>query len=174
MNKEFTVQLTPKDYSLAYCPRLPANHPKKDILVDLAFSIKMASLQHCRNQRTRAPYLRRNPNGKLKLLVDLRKYNNLISDDFITNNHPVSTLTDAAQNVAGKKLFCKRDCSHAYHCLQMANQRSIQMLCFNFASRTFAYRRLAQGLSRALMGFSSFLREKFGYKSVPMCPICGR
>ena len=59
----------------------------------------------------------------------------------------------------GKKLFCKLDCSQAYHCLQMADYQSIQMLAFNFASRTFAYRRLAQGLSRSLSAFSSFMRE---------------
>ena len=41
----------------------------------------------------------------------------------------------------------------------MADQRSIEMLAFNFASRTFAYRRLAQGLSRALSAFSSLMRE---------------
>ena len=33
------------------------------------------------------------------------------------------------------------------------------MLAFNFASRTFAYKRPAQGLSRALSAFSSFMRE---------------
>ena len=99
------------------------------------------------------------PNGKLRLLVDLRNINNLISDEYINNNHPVSTLTDAAQHMAGKKLFCKLDCSQGYHCLQMADQRSIEMLAFNFASRTFAFRRLAQGLSRALSAFSSFMRE---------------
>ena len=33
------------------------------------------------------------------------------------------------------------------------------MLAFNFASRTIAYRRLAQGLSRALSAFSRFMRE---------------
>ena len=100
-----------------------------------------------------------NQTGKLRLLVDLRKINALISDDYINNNHPVSTLSDAAQYLAGKKLFCKLDCSQAYHCLQMADQRSIEMLAFNFASRTFAYKRLAQGLSRALSAFSSFMRE---------------
>ena len=41
----------------------------------------------------------------------------------------------------------------------MAGQRSIEMLAFNFASRTFAYKRLAQRLSRALSAFSSFMRE---------------
>ena len=41
----------------------------------------------------------------------------------------------------------------------MADQRSIETLAFNFASGTFAYRRLAQGLSRALSAFSSFMGD---------------
>ena len=41
----------------------------------------------------------------------------------------------------------------------MADQRSVEMLAFNFASRTFAYKRLAQGLSRSVSAFSSFMRE---------------
>ena len=39
----------------------------------------------------------------------------------------------------------------------MVGQQSIELLAFNFASRTFAYRRLAQGLSRSLSAFSSFI-----------------
>ena len=35
----------------------------------------------------------------------------------------------------------------------------MEMLAFNFASRTFAYRRLAQCLSRSVSAFSSFIRE---------------
>ena len=41
----------------------------------------------------------------------------------------------------------------------MADQRSVEMLAFNFASRSFAYKRQAQGLSRSVSGFSSFMRE---------------
>ena len=104
-------------------------------------------------------FAQRKPNGKLRLLVDQRKINALIADDYINNNHPVSTLSDAAQHLAGKKLFCKLDRSLAYHCLQMADQRSVELLAFNFASRTFDYRRLAQGLSRAISAFSRFVRE---------------
>ena len=104
-------------------------------------------------------FAQKKPKGKLRLLVDLRKINNLISDDYINNNHPVSTLVDAAQHMAGKKLFCKLDWSRAYPCLQMADKRSIEMLAFNFASSTFAYLRLTQGLSRSLSAFSSFMRE---------------
>ena len=99
------------------------------------------------------------PNAKLRLLVDFRKINTLTADDYINNNHPFSTLTDAVQHMAGKNLFCKLDCSQAYHCLQMADQQSIELLAFNFASRRFAYRRVAQGLSRSLWAFSSFIRE---------------
>ena len=41
----------------------------------------------------------------------------------------------------------------------MADQRSVAMLAFNFVSKTFAYRRLAQGLSRSVSAFLSFMRE---------------
>ena len=41
----------------------------------------------------------------------------------------------------------------------MADQRSVETLAFNFASRSSAYKRLAQGLSRSLSAFSSFMRE---------------
>ena len=91
--------------------------------------------------------------------MDLRKIKSLIADDYTNNNHSLSTLSDAAQHLAGKSLFFKLDCSQAYHCLQMADQRSVEMLAFNFASRTFAYERLEQGLSRSVSAFSSFMRE---------------
>ena len=35
----------------------------------------------------------------------------------------------------------------------------MELLAFNFASRTFVYRRLAEGLSRALSALSNFMRE---------------
>ena len=104
-------------------------------------------------------FAQRKPNGQLRFLVDLRKINALIEDDYINNKHPISTLPDAAQHLACKKLFCKLDFSQAYHCLQMADQRSVELLAFNLASRTIAYRRLAQALSRALSAFSSLMRE---------------
>ena len=161
MNEDFKVKLTPKDDSPAYSQSLPTPiNLKEDILVELAMLHRYGIITTLPFSKYASPiFAQKKPNGKLPLLVDLRKINNLISDDYINNNHPVSTLTDAAQHMAGKRLFCKLDCSQAYHCLQMADQRSIEMLAFNFASRTFAYRRLAQGLSRALSAFSSFMRE---------------
>ena len=37
----------------------------------------------------------------------------------------------------------------------MADNLSVQLLAFNFGGRTFAFRRLAQGLSRSPTAFSS-------------------
>ena len=85
--------------------------------------------------------------------------NHLLKNDYNKHNHPVTTIADAAQHMAGKKYFCKLDCSQAYTCLQMAVEQSIQLLAFNFGSRTFAYLRLAQGLNRSLSAFNSTIRQ---------------
>ena len=149
INREFKVELTPNDDRPAYSQSLPTPiNLKDDITVELALLYKYGITTTLPFSKYARPiFAQRKPNGRLRLLVDLRKINNLITENYVNNNHPVCTLSDAAQHMADKKLFCKLDCSQAYHCRQMAEYQSIQMLAFNFASRTFAYRRLAQGLS---------------------------
>ena len=161
MNTEFTVKLTPKNDKPVYSQSLPMpTHVKEDVLLELAVLHKYGIITVLPFWKSASPiFAQRKPNRKLGLLVDLRNINSLISDDYINNNHPVSTLSDTAQHLAGKSLFCKLDCSQAYYCLQMAEQRSVEMLAFSFASRTFTYKRLAQGLSRTLSAISSFMRE---------------
>ena len=161
MNTEFKVKVTPKDDKAVFSQSLPMPiHLKEDLIVELALMHKYGIITVLAFSKYASPiFAQRKPNGKLRLLVDLRKINSLIADDFTNNNHPVSTLSDAAQHLAGKSLFSKIGCSQAYHCLQMADQRSVEMLAFNFPSRTFAYKRLAQGLSRSVSAFSSFMRE---------------
>ena len=61
--------------------------------------------------------------------------------------------------MAGKKYFCKLDCSQAYHCIPMADEQSVQHLFFDFGSRTFAFLRLPQGLHRSLSAFKSVVHE---------------
>ena len=161
MNTEFKVKLTPKNDKAVYGQSLPMPiHLKEDLIVELALMHKHGIITVLPFSKYASPiFAQRKPNGKLRLLVDLRKINSLIADDYTNNNLSVSTLSDAAQHLARKSLFCRLDCSQAYHCLQMADQRSVEMLAFNFASRTFAYKRLAQGLSRSVSAFSSCLRE---------------
>ena len=127
MNTEFKVRLTPKDDKAVYSQNLPMPiHLKEDFIVELALMNKYGIITVLPFSKYASPiFAQRKPNGKLRLLVDLRKINILIADDYTNNNHPVSTFSDAAQHLAGKSLFCKLDCSQAYHCLQMADQRSV-------------------------------------------------
>ena len=161
MNTELKVKLIPKDDKAVYSQSLPmAIYLKEDLIVELALMHKYGTIIVLPFSKYASPiFAQRKPNGKLRLLVDLRKINSLIADDNINYNHPVSNLPDAAQHLAGKSLFCKLDCSQAYHCLQMADQLSVEMLAFNFARRTSAYKKLAQGFSRSVSAFSSFMRE---------------
>ena len=160
-NREFKVKLTPNDNRPTYSQSLPTPiNLKDDITVELALLHKNGIITTLPFSKYASPiFAQRKPNGRLRLLVDLRKINNLITEDYINNNHPVSTLSDAAQHMVGKKLFCKLACSQASYCLLMADYQTTQILAFNFASRTFAYRRFEQGLSRSLSTFSSFMRE---------------
>ena len=161
MNTEFKKKLTPKDVKAVYSQSLPMPiHLKEDLIVALTLVHKYGIITVLPFSKSASSiFAQRKPNGNLCLLVDLRKINSLIADDYTNTNHPDSTMSDAAQHLAGKSLFCKLDCSQANHCLQMADQRSVEMLAFIFASRTFAYKRFAQGLSRLVSAFSSFMRE---------------
>ena len=161
MNTESKVKLTLKDDKAVYIQSMPMPiYLKEDLFIELALMHKYGIITVLPFSKYASPiFAQRKPNGKLRLLVDLRKINSLIANDYTNNNHPISTLSDAAQHLAGKSLFCKLDCSQAYHCLQMADQRSVEMLAFSFASRIFAYKRVAQGLSRCVSAFSSFMGE---------------
>ena len=161
MNTQFKVCLAPKNDKPVYTQSLPVPiHLKDNLTVELALMVRYGIITTLPFSKYTSPiFVKREPNGKLRLLVDLQKINALISDDYINNNHPISTLSDTTKNLAGKKLFCKLDCSQAYHCLQMAVQWSVELLGINFASRTFAYCMLVQGLSSSLSAFSSFMRE---------------
>ena len=155
MNTELNVKLTPTDDKAVYSQSLPVPiHLKEDLKVELAVFHKYRIITVLPFSKHASPiFAQRKPNGKLRLLVDLRKINIMTADDYTEKNHPVRILSDAAQHVAGKSLLCKFDCSQYYHCLQMADQRSVDMLAFSFISSISAYKRLVQGLSRSVSAF---------------------
>ena len=115
VNTEIKVKLTPKDDNAVYSENLPMPiHLKEDLSVEFAFMHKYGIITVLPFSKYASPiFAQRKPNGRLRLLVDLRKTNTLIADDYTNNNHPVSTLSDAAQHLAGKSLFCKLDSSQA-------------------------------------------------------------
>ena len=82
-------------------------HLKKDLIVELALLSKYGIITVLPFSKYASPiFAQRNPNGKFCLLVDTKKINTLAADDYTNNIQPVSTLSDAAQHLAGKSLFC--------------------------------------------------------------------
>ena len=114
---QFRVKLTPKDDKVVCSQNLPMPiHLKEDLYVELALMHKYRIKTVLPFSKHGSPILaQRKPNGKLRLLVDLRTINPRIADDYNNKNQPINTLSNAAQHLAGKSLFCKLDCSQAYH-----------------------------------------------------------
>ena len=105
MNTQFKVILTPQDDKPVYTQSLPVPiNLKEDLTVQLALMHRYGIITTLQSSKYANPrFAQRKPNGKLlRLLVSLRKINALIADDYINNKHPVSTLSDAAQQLAGK------------------------------------------------------------------------
>ena len=162
VNHNFKIKLTPEHDRPIYSQSPPTPiHIRDELQVELALLQYYGIITVLPFSKYSSPiFAQRKPSGKLRLLIDLRKINHLIRHDYDTHNFPISTLADAGAHLAGKKYFCKLDCSQAYFALQMEDSRSVQMLAFNFASRTYAFLRMAQGLSRAVSAFSSFMRQQ--------------
>ena len=94
------MKLTPKDERPLYTHGLPVPiNLKEDLTVELALMHRYGIITTLPFSKYASPiFAQRKPNGKLRLLIDLQKINALISDDNINNNHPVSTLSDAASS----------------------------------------------------------------------------
>ena len=97
MNTEFKVRLTPKDNKAVYSQSLPMPiHLKDDSIFELTLMHKYGIITVLTFSKYASPiFAHRKPNGKLRLLLDLRKINTLIADDYTNNNHPVCTFSDA-------------------------------------------------------------------------------
>ena len=155
------VKLTPADDLPVYVQSPPSPiHLRDEILVELALMQYYGIVTLLSNSKYSSPiFAQRKPSRKLRILIVLRRVNHLLRSDYSDNIFPFSNMTDAVHHFAAKTMFTKLDCSQAYHCVQMADPLSVQLLPFNFASRTYAYTRLVQGLNKSVTGFSSFVRS---------------
>ena len=149
MNTKFKVKLTSEDDKAVYSQNLPMPiHLKEGLIVELALIHKYGKITVSLFSKYASPnFEQKKANEKIRLLVGIRKINTMIAADYTNNNHTVSTLSDAAQHLAGKSLFCKLVCSQAYHCLQMADQRSVEVRALNFARRNLPTKDLRKVLA---------------------------
>ena len=160
-NSELQIKLTPEHQRPLYTQGPPTPiHLRKELTIELALMHYFGLITTLSQSKYSSPlFAHRKPSGKLRMLIDLRRINHSLKNDYLNANFPISNMTDASNHFAGKKLFTKLDCSQAYHCVQMADDISVQLLAFNFSSRTYAYKCLAQGLNKSVTGFSSFIRH---------------
>ena len=106
-NTQLKDSLTPKDDNPVYTQNLPVPiNLKEDLTVELAVRHRYGIITTLLFSKYASPiFAQRKPNDKLRLLVDLRKINALIADDYIKNNHPISSLSDAPQHIAEKSVL---------------------------------------------------------------------
>ena len=94
--------LTPQHEELVYSQSLltPANR-KDNLLVESALMQEYGFITTTpHNKYSSRVFAQRKSNGKLRILVDLRRINHLIQNDYGENNHGVTTIADAAQHMA--------------------------------------------------------------------------
>ena len=104
MNTQIEVSLTTKDNKPVYTQSTPVPiNLEDDLTVELDLMHRYGIITTRPFSKFASPiFAQRNAYGKLRLLLDLRKINASISDDYINNNHPISTHPDAAQHLVGK------------------------------------------------------------------------
>ena len=98
MNTDFKVKLTPQHQEPVYSQSLPTpTNLKDDLLVEFALMQEYGIITTLPHSKYSSPiFAQRKPNGKLRILVDLRRINHLIKNDYGEYNHPVTTIADAA------------------------------------------------------------------------------
>ena len=160
-NTELKIELTPKHPLPVYVQGPPAPiHLPYQIVFELALLQCFNIITTPSHSKYSSPiFVHRESSGKLTIPIDLRRVNLLLRHEYLKSNFPISNKTDATNHFTGKNLFCKLECSQAYHCVQTADDLPNQLLAFIFASRTFAYNCLAQGLNKSVTGFSSFVKH---------------
>ena len=102
INTVFKIKLTPKHDDPVYAQSLPTpTNLKDDLLVELALMQEYGIITTLPYSKYSSPiFAQRKPNGKLRILVDLRRINHLLKNDYNKHNHPVTTIADAAQHMS--------------------------------------------------------------------------
>ena len=159
------MKLTPEHDQTVYTQSPPTPiHLREELQVEFALLLYFGIRTSLNQSKYSNPiFAHRKTNGELSFLIDLPRIKHLLLHDYHNNNFPLSTMADTTAHFAGNfcrlLIFCKLDCSQAYHCVQMGDSLPVQLLAFNFASRTISYQRLARGLNKAVTGFNAYVRN---------------
>ena len=105
INNDCSFRLTPKHDEPVYAQSVPSpTNLKDEMLVELALQQQYRITTILPISKYTSPnFAQRQPNRKLGILVDLRRTNHLIKPAYAAQH----------KHMAGKKYFCKLDCSQA-------------------------------------------------------------
>ena len=114
-NTELKIKLIREHPLPVYVQGPPAPiHLRDEILIELALLPYFNIITTLSHSKYSSPiFVHRISSGKLRILIDSGRVNHLLRHDYFNSNFPISTMTDATNHFAGKKLFCKLDCSQA-------------------------------------------------------------
>ena len=155
-NTDCVVKLTPESDKPIYIsnPTTPI-HLQDEILLELELLLYYNITTLLFSKYSSPIFAQLKSSGKLRILIDLRRINHILRHAYTNNNFPIPTMSDASALLPGEKIFRTMDCFKAYFSMQMTDEKSVQLLAFIFGGRTFAFKRLAQGLKRSPTAFNS-------------------
>ena len=104
-------------------------------------------------------FVHRKSFGKLKTPVDLRRLNHLPRHEYLKSSFEISSMTGSTNHFSGKTLFRILDFSQAYHCVQSADNLSVQLFALKIALRIFSINCLAQGSIKSATEMSSTVKR---------------
>ena len=136
-NTEMKIKLTPEHSMPMYVQGPPTPiHLRDELHVELALMHYYGLITTLPQSKYSSPlFAHRKESGRLRLLIDLRRVNHLLKNDYLNANFPISNMTDATNHFAGKTYFTKLDCSQAYHCVQKADDIFlVKNLCLQMLS----------------------------------------
>ena len=116
-NAEIKVKLTPKHAHFVYIHDPPAPiHLRDEVLIKLALLQAFTNITTLTLSEYSCPiFVHLKSSGILWTVNNQRHVNHLIRHDYSSSKFPISIITDATNHFARKSLFCKLDCSQAYH-----------------------------------------------------------
>ena len=107
INTDFKIKLTPKHDEPVYARSLPTpTNLKDDLLVELALIQEYGIITTLPCCTYSSPiFAQKKLNGKPRILVDLRRINHFLKNDYTMHNHPVTTITNAVEHMGGEEVL---------------------------------------------------------------------
>ena len=108
-NTEMKIKLTPEHSMPMYVQGPPTPiHSRDELHVELALMHYYGLITTLPQPKYSSPlYAHRKESGGLRFLIDLRRVNHLLKNDYLNASFPISNMTDATNHFAGKTYFTK-------------------------------------------------------------------